>query len=257
MGPELRHSCAAGLNHLAHAGARFHPVYRRSIGALGPLRNRHAGETCVILGNGPSLGKLDLAGLDGIPTFCLNRGYLKWAGTGRTPTYYVAVNDLVIEQFHLQIAELPCPLFLPWRYHAMFQTLPRAVFLEMRWHREFFPDVRKGLWPGNTVTFAALQIAFHMGFARAVLVGVDHRFGAVGKPHAEIQQTGPDHDHFTQGYFGPGVRWNAPDLEQSEYAYRLARQAFERDGRLVIDATEDGALEIFPKADLKTALAVR
>lgn len=47
-----------------------------------------------------------------------------------------------------------------------------------------------------------------------------------------------------------GASWNLPDLELSEKAYILARQVFESDGRIIINATHGGKLEIFPKTTL-------
>ena len=58
---------------------------------------------------------------------------------------------------------------------------------------------------------------------------------------------GDDPNHFSPAYFGKGFRWQLPDLETSEQGYRLARQAYEADGRQVLDATVGGKLAIFPK----------
>jgi hypothetical protein len=253
--PGARHRIAADLQHLAHLQSRAHPAFRRSQRALTGLRNRHAGETCVIIGNGPSLKGFDLGALTGVTTFCLNRGYLLWAEQGLHPSYYVAINDLVIEQFHAEIARLGVPLFLPWQYQHLFAGNADAIFVEMRWHERFFTDVRHGLWPGTTVTFAAMQLAYYMGFRRVVLIGVDHRFKEAGPAHAEVVQQGDDQNHFAPSYFGKGVRWNLPDLAQSEVAYLLARETFGRDGREIIDATKGGALDVFPKMPLAQALA--
>jgi hypothetical protein len=110
------------------------------------------------------------------------------------------------------------------------------------------------LWVGGTVTFAAMQIAYHMGFRRVVLVGVDHSFDFVGAPNAMLVATGPDPNHFTPDYFGNGAVWNAPDLPLSEFSYSIARDAFAADGREIVDATEGGNLKVFTKMKLDNAL---
>ena len=51
------------------------------------------------------------------------------------------------------------------------------------------------------------------------------------------------------GYFGKGFRWQLPDLETSEIGYRMARDAFEKDQRQVLDATLGGKLTVFPKVN--------
>ena len=215
---------------------------------LGAHRDAHRGETCVIVGNGPSAAEIDLEALEDTPTFCLNRGYLLWEGSGRAPTYYVAVNELVIEQFADEIAELPYPLFVPWLYRDRFQNAPDAVFFETRIEDVFITDVRRGIAPGASVTIAALQLAYHMGFAEVLLLGIDHRFETKGPPHAKIRQTGSDPNHFRPDYFGDGTSWNLPDLAHSARGYELADAAFEADGRRVVNATPGTSLEVFRSA---------
>lgn len=234
----------------AHLPMRALPEGRAARARLAVLRDAHRGETCVILGNGPSMRGFDLARLDGTPTFCLNRGYLLWEDSTGDPSFFVAVNDLVIDQFHDQIAELPCPLFLPWIYRDRFRESSNAVFFEIRNDQRFITDVRQGVAPCATVTVAALQLAYHMGFSTVILLGIDHRFQTEGPPHARIRQQGGDPNHFRSDYFGEGTDWNLPDLRQSERGYALARAAFEADGRQVFNGTPDSALDVFARREL-------
>jgi hypothetical protein len=81
---------------------------------------------------------------------------------------------------------------------------------------------------------------------------VDHSFATKGPAHMEVTSSGADPNHFDSAYFGKGFRWNLPDLEMSEAAYRMARDAYRKAGRTLVDATVDGKLDIFPKADFMT-----
>jgi hypothetical protein len=105
------------------------------------------------------------------------------------------------------------------------------------------------IWEGATVTFVALQLAYYMGFKEIYLVGVDHKFTSNGEPHQVITSLENDMNHFSPNYFGPGFRWQLPDLEASEYAYELAKKQFEKNYRKIMDATIDGNLNVFPKVD--------
>lgn len=247
---------ASGLQRLAHLQSRRDPCFAKSLEMLGALRDRHKGETCVIAGNGPSLRDFDLADVADVPTFSLNRGYLKWREANSEPDYAVAVNDLVIEQFHEELSTLACPLFVPWQHRKLFGDQSNTIFFEPLWGDGFSGNATRGIRAGSTVTYCALQFAYHMGFARAVLVGVDHRFSAKGTPHAEVLQTQDDPDHFTGNYFGPGVRWNLPDLKGSERDYATARHYFEKHGRCIVNATDGSALEIFERCSLEAALSI-
>ena len=109
------------------------------------------------------------------------------------------------------------------------------------------PDA--GAWEGATVTFVALQLAYHLGFYEVILIGVDHSFATTGPANKLVTATAADANHFDPTYFGPGVKWQYPDLEVSAAAYALARDAFETSGRHILDATVGGQLKVFPKAD--------
>jgi len=95
-------------------------------------------------------------------------------------------------------------------------------------------------------------LAFHMGFSQVILIGVDHSFSSQGKPNTTVVSTGDDPNHFSPDYFGKGFRWQLPDLQTSEIAYTMAREAYKEDGREIIDATVGGKLTIFPKVDYES-----
>lgn len=100
------------------------------------------------------------------------------------------------------------------------------------------------------MTFLALQVAYYMGFQQVVLIGVDHNFVDKGTPNRAVTRTAEtDENHFHPDYFPKGSRWQLPDLLRSEEAYRLALEAYQADGREIVDATVGGALEVFDKAD--------
>ena len=242
----------SGLTHLPDLpGVYFHPWRRESMVRLAELKGIHKGQRAFIIGNGPSLKQTDLSKLKGEFTFGLNRIYLMFPELGFGTTYFVSVNDLVIEQCVKDITGLPMPKFLSWRSHRFFPTgtLP-ATFLYTTYDNPAFArDVRHRVWESATVTYVALQLAFHMGFEQVVLVGVDHNGSVPGKANTTIVSQGDDPNHFNPEYFGKGFRWQLPDFEMSEIGYRLARQAYEADGRQVLDATIDGKLTVFPKVD--------
>ena len=112
--------------------------------------------------------------------------------------------------------------------------------------------MRGRVWEGATVTNVCLQLAYHLGFKEAILIGVDHSFATKGTPNTTVQSQGDDPNHFSAAYFGKGFRWQLPDLETSEVAYRMARKAYEADGRKVLDATIGGKLDIFEKVDYES-----
>jgi hypothetical protein len=234
--------------------AYLHPWRRRSRSRMAEFYNIHRGERCFIIGNGPSLKQTDLTRLQGEYTFGLNRIYLLFPELGFHTTYFVSINDLVIEQCAEEIAALPMPKFIAWHANRYFQRLPpETIFLYTTYTGPRFAyDMTSRIWEGATVTNVALQLAFYMGFQQVILIGVDHNFASKGEANKTVVSDGADPNHFDPRYFGKGFRWQLPDLETSEIGYRLARQAYEKAGREVLDATIGGKLTIFPKVDYDT-----
>jgi hypothetical protein len=229
--------------------AAFHPWRRASIRRLAAYKDIHQGERCVIIGNGPSLQKTDVSRLKDEYTFGMNRVYLAFQKWGFSTSYYVAINDLVVEQCAADIQKLPMPKFIAWHAHPYLTPTENICFLHTTYTGpKFATDVRHRMWEGATVTYVAMQLAYYMGFNPVILIGVDHSFTSQGQPNATVVSQGNDPDHFDAHYFGKGFRWQLPDLDTSERAYRMAQEAYQKAGRQVIDATIGGKLTVFPKA---------
>jgi hypothetical protein len=219
-----------------------------SVNRLAAMKNQHQGERCFILGNGPSLKRTDLSLLEDEFTFGLNRIYLLFDEIGFATTYYVSVNKLVIQQCAEEIVQrVPSPKFISWRARELIEFASDMMFLRPKPEPGFHTDITEGIWEGATVTYVAMQIAYYLGFETVILIGVDHSFETKGTPHETVVSGGDDPNHFDPDYFGKGFRWQLPDLQTSELAYRLAKYQFERSGREIIDATIGGQLQVFQK----------
>ncbi len=228
------------------------PRYQASVKRLQALRNRHLGQRCFIIGNGPSLKQTDLTLLKNEFTFGLNRIYLLFDQMGFATTYSVTVNRLVIEQCGRELAGMPCPKFISWHARDLIDFSDDMMFLHSRDEPSFYTDVTRGVWEGATVTYVAMQVAYHLGFQKAILVGVDHSFATQGQPNSTVVSEGDDPNHFDPHYFGKGFRWQLPDLETSELAYRIARWHYSVAGREIVDATIGGKLQVFPKVEYQS-----
>lgn len=217
---------------------------------LQSLHNRHYDETVVLVANGPSLNCMNLNPLRRTTVIGMNKIFLGFRKFCFYPKYYVAVNAKVIEQSADQISSLNCVKFLSKRRGALIPENGLTYHIDTeRPPARFCHDISKGVHEGWTVTYAALQIAYFLGFKTVIIIGMDHRFEYQGAPNQACVLDGPDPNHFSSDYFGYGQTWDNPDLERSEESYRIARAEFEKDGRCIIDATVDGACTIFEKGD--------
>ena len=226
---------------------------------LGLLKDRHSGRA-VIVANGPSLSRMNLSFLKHEYVIGLNKIFLGFKKFGFYPRYYVATNAKVVEQSALEIKKLNCVKFLS--DHGANGLIDEDA-LTYRLHTEqsriverFSRDIRQGVHEGWTVTYVALQVAYFLGLTEVIIIGLDHHYEYSGNPNEEAVLNGPDLNHFSTDYFGNGQTWDNPDLKNSEESYRIARGVYEQDGRKIIDATYNGACDVFEKQDYRSIFTV-
>ena len=258
------------VTRLLQAGGRFSAkqmTYRLALGEqrlrssrrLRRFRNRHVRESCFILGNGPSLGQMDLVSLNERYVFGSNQIYLLFDRVDLRLSYHVSTDPMAIQRGAYQFSKQAWPTFITWKSGRTYlRGHDHIHFIRIRDEGDdeesrmypplFTTDISKPVWDGGTVTYVALQIAFYMGFQRVYLIGVDHSF----QKHAPGS---PDPNHFDPRYARPSRLSLPPDVRAMEVAYRTAKAAYEKDGRQILDATVGGQLDIFEKVAFEEAVA--
>jgi hypothetical protein len=223
---------------------------------LRQFKDKHRGQDCFIMGNGPSLNKMDLAPLSDFHTFGLNKIFLIFDRVDLDLSYLVSTNALVIEQAHREFEEMNCPVFLSYTAsQGVVADRPHIHRMHTLNTWSFYEDLSQPICEGNTVTYVALQIAYYMGFDRVFLVGVDHNFQQSGQAHETQVFQGEDVNHFHPDYF-KGQKWQLADVYGSEVSFHLANYYFRKAGRQVLDATVGGKLTVFPKIPYEEALKI-
>ena len=205
---------------------------------------KHSGETCIVIGNGPSLNGVPKELLDKYITFGSNKIYT----LPHQPDYYCIIDKDMMANC------LPT-IKAGWRPK-------RRMFLRAECGIEdnypiypvtldgFALDVDNFVVMGGTVTFAMLQIAFHMDFSTVLLVGVDHYYpkSFTGDPGL-FEANGKDPDHFVPAdgvpYFTPGEKYNRP--EDTTTSYMIADNVYGQAGKKIINLTPKTKLHEFEK----------
>ena len=223
---------------------------------LRALQDSRAGKKAVVLCNGPSLLKVDFDALQRSGAYCfgLNKINLLFDKTTFRPDCVVSVNHLVLKQNADFYNQTDLPLFLDSQAAGLVRGRPNVAFVHGNDIQRFSRDCSISLYQGFTVTFVALQLAFHMGFRQVALVGADHNFATKGAANKTVVSGEKDESHFDPSYFAGGARWQLPDLFQSEVAYTLARDMYQAFGGDVMNATVGGNLEIFKRESLSSFL---
>jgi len=211
----------------------------------------------LVVGNGPSLNQTPLDQFTHVPSIGMNKIDMLFNRTNWRPDLIVTVNSMVVKQHAESFLASPIPCFISWkaRWFAPRNIRSKLKYFYQSAFEAFSKDVVEGVGSSVTVTYVALQFAYYMGASRVIVLGVDHSFSKSSKAHSYETRKGPDNDHFDPNYFKAGTIWGIPNLDESERAYALARCAFEKDGREILDATVGGKLQIFKKISIEEALA--
>ncbi len=247
------------------------------------FRGRHAGESCFVMGNGPSLNRMDLDLLEGQTVFGSNAAYLLYDKVSWRHRYYFACDSRVLPDHAREITAMhdanpAMELFFPAVLHhwdGSGKVEPTEQYIPRAANRYFFrpipvgtyhlpftavsADMNQGLIMPFTVTVNMIEAAVFMGFANIILVGCDTDYvvpedviaegPSVGGEKSLLTSTSDDPNHFHPDYFGKGRKWHQPHPDRMIQHYTWARDAFSPRGVNIVNATVGGKLEVFPRVD--------
>lgn len=235
----------------------LNPQSWRSRALIRQWKDKYPGAKAVILCNGPSLLEVDFESLKKYNVFCfgLNKINLLFNKTSFRPNCIVSVNNLVLDQNRDFYNCTELPLFLDSYAASFVAGRPNVAFVHSNVYPMFSRDCSISVFQGYTVTFVAMQLAFHMGFRQVALVGADHTFATKGPANKTVVSGARDDSHFDPNYFAGGMKWQLPDLFQSEVAYTMAREMYSAHGGEIVNASVGGKLEVFPRQSLAEFLS--
>lgn len=220
--------------------------------AFEQFRSERSQDTCIIVGNGPSLNKTDLSLLKNQDVFITNYAFLN-TELLKNATYIAVTNYLVAEQGSHQFNLLQGirKLFPYWLGYCINDD-ENTFFFNSVGYPEFSINIHQNVSWRSTVSFFQMQIAYWLGYRKVLLIGFDHSYSQdIAAREGDILVCEEDDsNHFDSRYF-KGKRWQAADVSNMEAMYLLAQKAFEKDGREIINCTVGGCLEVFRRSDLK------
>lgn len=237
---------------------------------LAALKNKFYGQRIFIVGNGPSLNKMDLTLMKNDYSFGANRIYLMYDRVDWRPSFFTALDWVVTPDNYKEIERQSRESqyrFFPQRFAGLFDTNEDTYWYESvsaggSLKDKFATDVSQGMVGGGTVLTAAMQMAFHMGFREFYMLGVDLSYSI---PKSVIQSGGDrfgtgiqinlqstkddDANHFDSRYFGAGSKWHDPNTDEMYRGFIAARDMIEYHGGTVRNATVGGNLNDIERVD--------
>jgi glycosyltransferase involved in cell wall biosynthesis len=224
---------------------------------LRQFKDKHAGETAWLIGNGPSVRTTDLDLLKNRLTFCFNRFHLAHDSTALRAAYTLTADKQMIEDFGQSIVDdSGGTVFIA--HSAAPDLLGDYIWLRQE---PIFPplfslDPGYGVSPGGSTPFVAIQLAYYMGVRKFYFYGADFSFqfksGGPGKD--AFRQASGEGNHFIANYRS-GRPWCPPSFLDIGAGFLNARLMLEAEGGFIRNVTRGGALEIFEREDFDRAIA--
>lgn len=230
---------------------------------LDEIQQQKKSETLIIVGNGPSLNKMNLEFLHKYDSLTVNAFHTKAAELSLRPTFHLIEDNLPAYENKDELMYFDCGLFLiptsfKWMYPRMkskcvtFNFIRSALNYRLFGKFKFSRNFERRCYWGGTVLFAALQLARRLEYQRVILIGVDLTYTIPDDAIVcgnIIQTIGADPNHFNDNYFGYGKKWHLPEVERMQAAFDCALEVFNEDKIELVNAGIGGNLRNIPRID--------
>ncbi|WP_311043465.1 hypothetical protein [Rhizobium lentis] len=234
------------------------------------LRNRHAGERCFILANGPSVKQQDISLLKSEHVISVSSGYLHSDYAEIAPAYHCVPQityglmsraDVVawFSEMHQKLGH--AMLFLNYteepvvREEKLFpgRDVRYTVFAGgfSEYPTDALPDIASRIPAVQSVPVMCLMIAMYMGFSEIYLLGTDHDHFRTAEYKYSFEPTVLRDKDSTVDAGGKPHSWYAEfvGLARLWEQYRSIKQIAQHHGIRIFNATAGGELDEFPRVD--------
>lgn len=234
------------------------PYYRY----MKKIRNSHLGESCFVIGNGPSLTAEDLDTLaeKHIDSFAMNRIYKIFPQTKWRPTYYVNTDWTLIRDVLEEVDRIPAQKkFFPVHYlyqESFFERIRKRVLFDSVYSKRamFSIDCSERINVVETVTIASIQLAAHMGYRTIYLLGVDHNFDNIIDENGNTVVNEGVKNYFVDDYDTDILNEVTHDIGNTTRRYYEVQAYYPKHGVNIYNATRTTKLSAFPKISFEEAV---
>lgn len=193
------------------------------------------GETCFVIGGGPSLAGLDWNRLAGKRTIAINKAFLSYPNADVlywTDNRFYSWYKSEIDTFAGQKYTL--------RHNASHTQGIHLLNRGMRFGLETRPDT---LAHGNNSGYAAINLAYHLGAKRIVLMGYD--MANIGGK-----------SHYHDGY---PIRMTPDEIYEKQFipGFKVLADLLKAKGVEVWNASQASKLTVWPRVSLEQGLNMR
>lgn len=236
---------------------------------LRSYRNKHAGERCVLIGNGPSLTMKDLEKVQNEITFSCNLVYKIFENTSWRPVYHCITDNIFSKTIADELVQkITVPLFMnhvakdALKYKKKNRKTPQIISVQSIAQDPYYVKgnmLNYYVSSKATVMSFMIELAMYMGFKEIYLLGVDCSNGFVGKNTHFIEDYENEDmmriEHKRAKNQMKGKHMTLEELgkyrtDRAMFAYSQLRKYADAHGVKVYNATRGGYLEEFERVNL-------
>ncbi len=229
------------------------------------FKDKYKGETCFIVGNGPSLRVEDLDRLIGKHCFASNGIYQVYPHTNWRPEFHFSQDSLLTNDILLKDIEkiLDSEIFTSINSKMIDFSKKYDNIQYMRLYYEedncglpkFSADCDKLINLSCTVTYSMLQMAVYMGFQTIYLLGMDcsYQYEVLEDGTVICNDNVKDYGDIIGELYKDvpkGIKgfWAAENYQHIK-GYKAAKNFAENNNIKIFNATRGGKLEVFERVD--------
>lgn len=243
------------------------------------FRNKHQGERCFIVGNGPSLIPDDLEKIKNEISFGVNKINEIYRDTDWRPTYYLASDPLLLEKQNMRMAEIKMKSTVLLDSDFFEGIIPELRDDVVWYHHvsrytvvpEFSNRPDEIVYEGGSVLFHAIQFAVFMGIKEIYLIGVDNNYRTKmlndGRVVLDFFSDSPTHfyssgdeERIIQESCEGWMDYNnlkKTGIYDSNEMWKAVKYHCEINSVQVYNATRGGMLEIFNRIKLEDIINIK
>jgi len=260
-------------NDAAQNGIKILKKSYQMMTSLAPQKTvrEHISPNLMVIGNGPSLRRIDFKSLYNHDSLGMNLAFRHWYKIGWFPTYYICLDTVVTESqadgiFHLIQEQKNNGIklfFLRKNLLSFFPQVkknPSVLFFDDYFNTPYFDGIYHKVTTGSFATlFGAM-----LGYKQISLIGVDLKYvqkipeaKKVGEYVLEIKDKPlKNPNYFFDDYQLKGDRFNIPDSTPDLHyqSWVMVKERLQRFGVHVLNCNPNSRLDIFDYADINEVL---
>jgi len=232
-------------------------------------------KTIYIIGNGPSLNKIDIQKIKNKDTISFNRAFIAYQDWGFFPTYFMSADPVVLENIKEKVKELVA-------------TSPISKFFLPLWSAEYFgvnekiqylnfikrPVFDRWFWGGDfnrmkiiaNVGATSVPVLYTLGYRNFIILGTDCNYVEKNIKNVKIEyhpedkrrkivyksSDDTDPNHFRPDYFGTGTEYSKPQQDNHYRGWQfIASQMHKKNANILLCSPGSSLANLFQTADFE------